>query len=339
LRDQELVKWRLEIWRCLGTFPDGESVRHRIAEVLAGAVAADRVTVRRWGHVRGPARGHRVRVGSPEGGREELWVERDRPLSREERRVLRTLWRDAEEVLAVSARAEDAVESERHRQAVRLHQGPAQALVRALLALRLYRQEAERDPTAARKLLNQAVDLVQQALRAVREAIRVLKYRERAFAGVEQAIRDVWTRLQGLTEARLFVDVEGPEDLPRHVEEGLAAVACEAVTNAARHAGASRIEVRLRRARDAVTLEVSDDGRGFGAGFGPRRGRRSFGLLLMQEQVARLGGRLRIRSSLEGTEVRVVVPLGVREVWNPRGVQSPEAIRARRGHAHSRPAR
>jgi signal transduction histidine kinase len=253
--------------------------------------------------------------------------------------VLRTLWRDAEEVLAVSARAEDAVESERHRQAVRLHQGPAQALVRALLALRLYRQEAERDPTAARKLLNQAVDLVQQALRAVREAIRVLKYRERAFAGVEQAIRDVWTRLQGLTEARLFVDVEGPEDLPRHVEEGLAAVACEAVTNAARHAGASRIEVRLRRARDAVTLEVSDDGRGFGAGFGPRRGRRSFGLLLMQEQVARLGGRLRIRSSLEGTEVRVVVPLGVREVWNPRRVQSPEAIRARRGHAHSRPAR
>ncbi|MDR7415136.1 MAG: ATP-binding protein [Armatimonadota bacterium] len=336
MTDRELLKYRLEIWRCLRTLPDGQTVRHRIGDVLAAAVSADRVMVGRWRQVRSPVREHRIRVDSPGGRPEDLWVERDLPLSRAERRMLRTLWRDVEEVLAVSTRAEQAVESERHRQAVWLHQGPAQALVRALLALRLYRQEAGRDPTAARKLLTQAVDLVQQALRAVRETIRVLKCRERAFPGMEQAIQEAWIRLQAFTEARLSVDVECPEELPRQVEEGLTAVACEAVANAARHAGASRIGVRLRRVRDAVTLEVLDDGKGLGTGSGPRQSRRSFGLMLMQEQVARLGGRLRIRSGPEGTRIRVVVPLGVRD---PRGARSSEAVRARRGHAHSRPAR
>lgn len=306
----DLLKYRLEIWRSVGALPDRETVRHRIENVLAESVSADRVVLGSRGHVRSAVRHHRVRMDSYGSAREDLWVKRQQPLSGEDRKILRALWREAREVLAAITRVEEVVEAERHRQALRLHQGPAQALVRALLALHLCRQEAARDPVVAQKLQNQAVDFVRQALCAVRDAIRLLKSQKPAFPGMERAIRDVWDQLQVFTEARLLLDLECPEALPEHVEEGLAAVACEAVTNAARHAGASRIEVRLRRGRGAVTLEVFDDGKGMGAGFRPGRGRRSLGLALMQEQVKRLKGQLRIHSGVEGTRIRVVVPLG-----------------------------
>ncbi|MCS7173052.1 MAG: histidine kinase [Armatimonadetes bacterium] len=338
MTDQELLQYRLEVWRCLGALPDGFAVRQRIAGVLAEAVSADRVQVERRGHARSPVGSHRVRVNSAGGGRQDLWVERDRPLSQRERKRLRALWQEAEEVLEVSARSEEVAEGERHRQAVRLHQGPAQALVHALLALQLYRRETDRDPTAARKLLNEAVELVQLALDALREAIRALKCGEGAFCGMEQAIRDTWTRLRAFTGACLVLDLERPGDLPRQVEEGLAAVACEAIANAARHARASRIEVRMRQVRGTVTLEVLDDGKGMGIGAALRHTRRSFGLLLMEEQVARLRGRLRIRSGLWGTGIRVVVPLGERR-RKPRGARNPEVMEMGRRHAHSSPAR
>ncbi len=301
MTERELVAYRMRIWECLEA-EDAEAVREGIGRVLAEAVGAEGVVE---GGDEAFRTAHRVRLPS---GRV-LRVVRARPLSRQERRTLRILGREAERVFAVLDRVKAAVEGERHRQAVWLHQGPAQALTDALLALRLYRQGAASD--AARELLDQAVERVQRAVEEVRGRIRALKSPDAAFVGIDQAVRATWEQVRPMTQARLVLDLEHSGPLPLHVEEGIAAVACEAITNAARHARASRIEVRLRRVRGAVVLEVWDDGRGMD-GSGLRRTKGSFGLALMREQVARLRGRLRIRSGPQGTRVRVAVPLGVR---------------------------
>ena len=79
----------------------------------------------------------------------------------------------------------------------------------------------------------------------------------------------------------------------------------EALTNARRHAQASRVVVVLKTEGEDMIAEVSDDGRGFGRETVPGVGQGS-----MQERAAAVGGELRIESEPgRGTRVRLRVPL------------------------------
>jgi two-component system sensor histidine kinase UhpB len=79
----------------------------------------------------------------------------------------------------------------------------------------------------------------------------------------------------------------------------------EALTNARRHAGATRISVSLRMEGEDLVTEVSDDGRGFDP-----ETPSGVGLASMREQAALSGGDLEILSEPErGTSVRLRVPL------------------------------
>ena len=93
------------------------------------------------------------------------------------------------------------------------------------------------------------------------------------------------------------------------VEQALFRIAQEAVTNAVRHAAATRVVVRLDRAGEPVTLEVQDDGRGFDP-LGRAVSARRLGLVSMRE---RADGARRRRSPSSpsraaGTLVRAEVP-------------------------------
>jgi signal transduction histidine kinase len=105
------------------------------------------------------------------------------------------------------------------------------------------------------------------------------------------------------------IQVDGPgERLPLGpgVEEQLYRLGQEALANVVRHARASRATIRIATADDAVSIEVSDDGRGFDpAAVGPEH----FGLRSMRGRVTDLGGRLQITSTPgRGTVLRVEVP-------------------------------
>lgn len=115
----------------------------------------------------------------------------------------------------------------------------------------------------------------------------------------DEAVLDATFKVTG-TETRL-----APE-----IELGVFRIVQEAVRNALRHAGASRLLVTVRFQTDEIALSVSDDGRGFvPEGLGDQ-GSGHLGMLGMHERMRLLGGRLEVRSAPgEGTVVEATVPL------------------------------
>jgi signal transduction histidine kinase len=83
------------------------------------------------------------------------------------------------------------------------------------------------------------------------------------------------------------------------------------VANAAKHAQATRVSVRLQRAGAREHVEIDDDGCGFDAA----QAQAGLGLASMRERAARLpDGALTIDSSAHGTRVRLTFA-----AWEPRG--------------------
>ncbi len=81
----------------------------------------------------------------------------------------------------------------------------------------------------------------------------------------------------------------------------------ESLTNVVRHAGATRVDIRLVETAEGLRLTIADDGCGFDAG---RKGTRGIGLVSMRERATALGGRFRIIATPGGgTTIEVDVPL------------------------------
>jgi signal transduction histidine kinase len=94
-----------------------------------------------------------------------------------------------------------------------------------------------------------------------------------------------------------------PDRLPSRVETTAYYVACEAMSNAARHAQASRVAVAVEQETDTVRMVVRDDGVG-----GARVGSGS-GLTGIADRVSAIGGTLDIDSEEgAGTVIKVVLP-------------------------------
>ncbi len=94
--------------------------------------------------------------------------------------------------------------------------------------------------------------------------------------------------------------------LPSEVETTLYRIAQEALTNVARHSGASHVDIILERRADTVILAVEDNGVGFEPHESPPGDGQGFGLLGMRERAALVGANLQIESSAgQGTTVLV----------------------------------
>ena len=100
---------------------------------------------------------------------------------------------------------------------------------------------------------------------------------------------------------------KGDLDLPDPYATAVFRVLQESLTNAARHSGASQVEVLLERDADAVTLTVRDNGQGFPAGDPRKPG--SYGLTGLRERAALLDGEISIESAAgRGTVIELRLP-------------------------------
>jgi signal transduction histidine kinase len=216
----------------------------------------------------------------------------------------------AGDLQALSRRLLEAQEQERHRLARELHDEVGQVLTGVHLTLQSLR---DLGPGAAGPL-TEAVTIVGRAIQQVRDLSLDLRPSMLDDLGLGPALRwyaERLTRRAGLT-VHLAEPPPGPRP-PAAVETACFRVAQEALTNAARHAGARQMWVELVRDPAELHLIVRDDGAGFDVAQARRRAADggSFGLLGMQERVDLLGGRLEVESAPgQGTCVHASFPLG-----------------------------
>jgi signal transduction histidine kinase len=189
-----------------------------------------------------------------------------------------------------------AVHEERRRMARDLHDGLAQELAYISRHLDLVTGEANAD-TIGR--LRPAVERAQLALRQAISALAPLRHQT-----VEIALAEAVSEIADRAKLDLQMDIVPGLQLPPARAEALVRIACEAVTNAARHSGVKSVTLRLERDGCFARLRVADRGRGFDTA--ATHG--GFGLIAMQERARSVGGELRIHSSPgRGSEVRADV--------------------------------
>ncbi|MGA7054431.1 MAG: GAF domain-containing sensor histidine kinase [Mycobacterium sp.] len=155
--------------------------------------------------------------------------------------------------------------------------------------------------------LNRTLDDLQTIIEEIRSTIFALKS-PLGLDGFRHRIQRVVTDLTENRDIVTTVRMHGPMaavdgDLAEHAE----AVTAEAISNAVRHSGASRLTVEIS-VDDMLTVNIADNGRGMAAD-NPRRS----GLANMMYRAEQVGGNCEITSSLEnGTRVRWTAPLSDR---------------------------
>jgi two-component system, NarL family, sensor kinase len=159
-----------------------------------------------------------------------------------------------------------------------------------------------------RAQVERAHQVVEAAIKRLREAVEALHPVTLEQGGLQQALVAVARQAgrQGKFETEIEIDRSA---LDLH-DQLLLGVARELLTNAARHAEASRVTVRLHRSSHALEMEIADDGRGMEPG---RRGaalaQGHIGLASVTQRVQAAGGSFAIESSSKGTIARTRLPL------------------------------
>jgi signal transduction histidine kinase len=198
-----------------------------------------------------------------------------------------------------------AIEEERRRLRRDLHDGLGPTLSGIAFTADAARNTLRARPESADELLR---GLRAEAVTAVGE-IRRLVYDMRPPAldelGLVPALRQRAASMRTEDGRSMQVSVEAPEavpDLPAAVETAAYRIATEALTNAARHSGSDRADLRIGVAADRLSVTVRDGGRN-GQPWTP-----GVGLSSMKERAAEVGGTLTINAD-DGFSVQALLPL------------------------------
>ena len=212
---------------------------------------------------------------------------------------LRTeLRRQLDQVAASRERIVAAGDAERRRIERNLHDGAQQRLVSIGLALRHAQHELDPE-AAARQTLDGALAEIGDAIGELRELARGLRPPQ-LDAGLAPALQELASR------AAMPVAVDATtERFPDAVETAAYFIACEALTNATKHADAARVSLSAQRRNGSLVICVVDDGVG---GAAPGNGT---GLSGLADRVGAHGGTLRIESERgAGTRLTAELPCG-----------------------------
>ena len=179
-----------------------------------------------------------------------------------------------------------------------IHDGPQQRLVRLQMDLAAAERQLDGDPDKARALIAEAMSQSKEALEELRALSRGFAPPMLLDRGLVAALESAATRS---TVPTRVVSELGDASIPLEIERNAYFVASEALANAAKHAGASDVEVRLHQRLDAETtwldVVVTDNGEG-GAIATP-----GHGLAGLEERMRGLGGTLEVQSPPGGPTI------------------------------------
>jgi signal transduction histidine kinase/ligand-binding sensor domain-containing protein len=220
---------------------------------------------------------------------------------------LRFVERHGQEITALNERLMKAQEQERMRIAGELHDGIMQNMSAAALMLGTAKRGVP-DNSDAKTTIEKARQILIQTGTEIRQLSHDLHPPLLQEAGLPNAVDAFCEQFSLATGIPVGCEVDQRVgDLSPGTALALFRIVQEALGNAAKHAAAKRVVVRLSRSDKAVSLTVTDDGRGFdrtrltsGSGLG---------LIMMRERASQLSGTFEFESARErGTTIRVVIP-------------------------------
>jgi signal transduction histidine kinase len=205
------------------------------------------------------------------------------------------------ELTASRAAALEAHGAELRRIERDLHDGTQNKLVAVAMHLGIIERALRRDPAGALPLVLKAQDATSDALAGLRGVVRSIYPPVLSERGLDGAVAGL------IASCGVPCSLSVVDDLPRApaaVESAAYFVVAEALTNVAKHSGATRCEVRLSGV-DELVLEVRDDGHG---GADEENGT---GLVGIRRRVAAFDGTMALDSPTGGpTTLRVTLPRG-----------------------------
>lgn len=223
------------------------------------------------------------------------------------KRIEHELLASRERLRELSAYMEGVREEERKRIAMEIHDELGQLLTALKMDVALLKMHLGVDSDAAKKT-DDMRELVEKTLWMVRNVASHLRPAALNF-GVVSALEWLVEDFSRRNAVKGQFRMEGVEPtLPDIHATAIFRIAQASLTNVARHAGASRIDVSLTHGENMLVLRISDDG----CGFEPAQARKgySYGLLGMSERARLIGASLAIDSAPgTGTVVSINVPL------------------------------
>jgi len=194
-------------------------------------------------------------------------------------------------------------EEERKRVSRELHDGISQLLVSAKYAMALARTRLQKRNLVDVDEMDTGFERIDEAIHEVRRISVGLRPKDLDDLGLAAALQSLTQRVSESCDLRFEVNVEVVNDLLSIPQKSaLYRVAQEAFTNVQRHAKATRVQVNLSVERNAVVLEIVDNGCGLTpASRKNGTAHNGVGLRNMEERVARFGGILSVRSRGDDT--------------------------------------
>lgn len=220
--------------------------------------------------------------------------------------------RQSEQLRELSYRLMKAQDEERRHIARELHDSAGQTLAVLSMQLAQIAQESEATSPKLLKATLEANDLLELLQKEIRTTSYLLHPPLLDETGLSSAL--AWY-IEGLKD-RTGIDIQlnVPDDfgrLPRDMELVVFRLVQECLTNIHRHAGATSAYIRVGRSNSAISVEVTDNGRGMPREklFEVRSGGHGVGLRGIRERIRQFHGEMRIESENSGTRILVTIPL------------------------------
>ncbi len=210
-----------------------------------------------------------------------------------------------------------AILEERNRLARELHDSVTQALYSATLFAEAAKKQAQdQQLSKALEYLDEVRETSRQALKEMRLLVYKLRPSPLEKEGLVYAVDQRLKAVEGRAGIQTKLEVVGNRAaVPAETEETLYYIAVEALNNSLKHAQASAVSVIIQQTETALTLQVTDNGRGFEWETAVSGG--GLGLTSMRERASQHRGSLTVDSTPnQGTTVTAVLPINSAELAN-----------------------
>lgn len=190
-------------------------------------------------------------------------------------------------------------EKERQSLARELHDGVGQTILAAKLNFISYKKRKQES------LYQEGISLIDQASQELREIYTGLYPSALKEIGLEAATKDLCRKVLQPNSIESEINFQVKGKLPEFVETNIYRIIQEAITNVAKHSGATKMKILTVANPDSLQVIISDNGHGF-----EENGKDGFGLQNIEHRIRDLRGQIQFNSSPnQGTELMIEIPL------------------------------